>query len=62
MSAFQYQSVGCYLAGDQYALSRHAARRAEHVQAVRERRAQRKAEQQQRRAARRSQESYTTAV
>lgn len=62
MSTFQYQPVGCYLAVDQYDLSRNAAKRSERIQAVRARRAQRKAERQQRRALRRSQESYTTAV
>ena len=62
MSTLQYEPVGYYIAADQYALSRQAARRSEHVQAAREQRAQRKAERQRRRAARRSQESYTTAV
>lgn len=61
MSVFQYQTVGCYVAVDQYALSQRAAKRSERVQAVRAQRAQRKAERQRRRAIR-NQESYTTAV
>lgn len=61
MSALQYQAAGCYVAVDQYALSRSAAERSERVQAARAQRAQRKAERQRRRAVR-NQESYTTAV
>ena len=62
MSAFQYQTVVCYVPIDQYALSRHAAERFHHVQAARERAAQRRSERQQRRAERQSRGSYTTAV
>lgn len=56
------QALGLSYAVDQLALSLHAAKAAEHQQALREQRLERRAQRRQRRADRRGQEAYTTAV
>lgn len=56
------QALALYTAADQLALSRRAAKSAEHAQALRAQRLERKAQRKQRRADRRGREAYTTAV
>lgn len=62
MHDVQYQAFGVYVAVDHRAVSERAAKAAELLQAVRDRKRARRLLREQRRKARRDQAAYTTAV
>lgn len=62
MYGTQYEVYGYHLAAEQLALSHRAAKTAELMRAVQERRSEHKTTRQHRRAARRGRDAYTTAV
>jgi hypothetical protein len=62
MYGTQYEVYGYNVAAEQLALSHRAAKTAELMRAVAERRAERRTIRQHRRAARRGRDAYTTAV